>query len=120
MCVYVLVCLFAVDLATGRICASVLSANGWSPSYSLRPLLLGLQSLLDDPNTTSPLNAEAATLYTNKSRTAYWARVYEVHERNMSVAAAAAAAAASGHEGHASAATVLGEPTSVDVITNIV
>jgi hypothetical protein len=76
-----------VDETTGEICADVLSPRGWSPSFSLRPLLLRLQSLFDEPNTASSKNKEAATLYDDSSnfRHKYWARVYETHEHNMAM-----------------------------------
>lgn len=75
-----------VDPTTGHICADVLSAGQWSPSYSLRPLLLNLQSLFTDANLESPLNESAAALYVNQPQL-FWARVYETHERNMAWAA---------------------------------
>jgi ubiquitin-conjugating enzyme E2 C len=61
-----------VDMA-GRICLDVLNER-WSASMDVRGLLLSLQSLLDDPNPASPLNAEAATLW-NENRKLYYEKV---------------------------------------------
>ena len=105
----------------GSICASVLAGHDWSPSYTLELLLLNLQSLLDDPNTTSPLNAEAASLYRSQPEL-YWARVDETHSRNMTLAgrppeisavtqAASAAAAAAAAAVAASSASLSHVPT---------
>lgn len=38
----------------------------WSAAYSVRTLLLSLQSLLGEPNNDSPLNAYAAQLWDNQ------------------------------------------------------
>jgi ubiquitin-protein ligase len=80
----------AVNAQDGSICASVLSGSDWSPSYTLESLLLNLQSLLVDPNVDSPLNAEAASLYSEQESDAepYWARVDAIHQHNMATARA--------------------------------
>lgn len=72
-----------VDLQSGAVCASVLSAGEWSPSYTLHPLLLNLQSLLLEPNTVSPSNPEAAPLFVHEPQEKFWAHVYHTHTRNM-------------------------------------
>lgn len=72
-----------VDLQSGTVCANVLSAGEWSPSYTLQPLLLNLQSLLLEPNTVSPRNKAAAILYMPDPREKFWAHVYHTHIHNM-------------------------------------
>ncbi|XP_001628644.2 ubiquitin-conjugating enzyme E2 C isoform X1 [Nematostella vectensis] len=46
----------------GNICLDILKEK-WAPSYNVRTLLLSIQSLLEDPNLESPLNAQAAELW---------------------------------------------------------
>eukprot|EP01028_Stygiella_incarcerata_P013254 TRINITY_DN81719_c0_g1_i1.p1 TRINITY_DN81719_c0_g1~~TRINITY_DN81719_c0_g1_i1.p1 ORF type:complete len:180 (-),score=43.91 TRINITY_DN81719_c0_g1_i1:282-821(-) len=46
----------------GNICLDILK-DEWSPVYSVRTILLSLQSLLADPNVDSPLNGYAADLW---------------------------------------------------------
>jgi ubiquitin-conjugating enzyme E2 D/E len=56
---------------TGAICLDILKANGsWSPLITAESLLMSIQSLLDDPNPSDPLNMEAAELFL-KNRVAY-------------------------------------------------
>ncbi|KAH0572342.1 Ubiquitin-conjugating enzyme E2 [Spironucleus salmonicida] len=49
----------------GDICLNTLKKDreGWSPSYSIRSLLIQIQSLLCDPNPDDPANPEAAQTY---------------------------------------------------------
>lgn len=51
-----------ISLRTGAVCLDVLSEQ-WSAVLTVPSVLLSLQSLLNEPNTKSPLNAEAATLW---------------------------------------------------------
>jgi ubiquitin-conjugating enzyme E2 A len=46
----------------GSICLDILS-NMWSPVYDISSILTSIQSLLNDPNTKSPANNEAAEMY---------------------------------------------------------
>ncbi|KAA0155963.1 hypothetical protein FNF27_00248 [Cafeteria roenbergensis] len=46
----------------GRICLDILQSK-WSPVNTVQAVLVSIQSLLSDPNTGSPANAEAARLY---------------------------------------------------------
>lgn len=50
----------------GDICLDILQ-DKWSCVYNVRTVLLSIQSLLGDPNTASPLNPQAATLYDTDS-----------------------------------------------------
>lgn len=53
----------------GAICLDVLSER-WSPCNSVSSLLTSIQSLLSDPNCSSPANPEAAQVYQH-DKTAY-------------------------------------------------
>lgn len=50
-----------VDLS-GNICLDILK-DKWSATYTVKTILLSIQSLLDEPNNESPLNNEAAALW---------------------------------------------------------
>ncbi|KAJ2902459.1 Ubiquitin-conjugating enzyme E2-20 kDa [Zalerion maritima] len=47
---------------SGRICLDILK-DKWTPAYNIETILLSLQSLLGEPNNSSPLNGEAAELW---------------------------------------------------------
>ncbi|KAJ8461028.1 hypothetical protein OPV22_033954 [Ensete ventricosum] len=49
----------------GNICLDILQEM-WSSAYDCRTILLSIQSLLGEPNTESPLNCYAATLWSNQ------------------------------------------------------
>nr|CAG4638066.1 EOG090X0DZY [Chydorus sphaericus] len=51
--------------AHGNICLDILK-DKWSALYDVRTILLSIQSLLGDPNNDSPLNGQAATLWSNQ------------------------------------------------------
>ncbi|KAF0314716.1 Ubiquitin-conjugating enzyme E2 C [Amphibalanus amphitrite] len=51
----------------GNICLDILKEK-WSASYDVRALLLSIQSLLGEPNNSSPLNVQAADLWSDQSR----------------------------------------------------
>lgn len=53
----------------GSICLDILK-DKWSPALSFYKVLISIQSLLTDPNPSSPLNSEAANLY-NTNKKAY-------------------------------------------------
>ncbi|KAK9459006.1 ubiquitin-conjugating enzyme/RWD-like protein [Lipomyces oligophaga] len=50
-----------VDMS-GNICLDILKEK-WSAVYNVQTILLSLQSLLGEPNNSSPLNAQAADLW---------------------------------------------------------
>lgn len=47
---------------TGDICADVIT-NSWAPTVNLRAVIGTVKTLLMEPNTDSPLEAEIAELY---------------------------------------------------------
>ncbi|MED6181451.1 Ubiquitin-conjugating enzyme E2 19 [Stylosanthes scabra] len=49
----------------GNICLDILQ-DKWSSAYDVRTILLSIQSLLGEPNISSPLNQEAADLWSNQ------------------------------------------------------
>jgi len=49
----------------GNICLDILK-DKWSAAYNVRTILLSIQSLLSDPNLDSPLNGQAAQLWTDE------------------------------------------------------
>ncbi|KAI3637764.1 hypothetical protein MIR68_003471 [Amoeboaphelidium protococcarum] len=60
----------------GKLCLDILQ-NRWSPTYDVAAVLTSIQSLLNDPNTSSPANAEAAQMY-NENRKEYNKRVRQI------------------------------------------
>ncbi|KAJ3013504.1 Ubiquitin-conjugating enzyme E2 11 [Thoreauomyces humboldtii] len=51
-----------VDLPSGAICLDILK-DKWSAVYTVGSVLISLQSLLGEPNNASPLNEEAASIW---------------------------------------------------------
>lgn len=64
--------------ASGELCLDILQ-NRWSPTYDVLSILTSIQSLLNDPNISSPANVEAANLYKDH-RSQYVKRVRETVE----------------------------------------
>jgi len=62
---------------SGRICLDILK-DKWSATYSVQTVLLSLQSLLGEPNNSSPLNNEAAVLW-DQDMEAYQQKVTARH-----------------------------------------
>jgi len=49
---------------SGTVCLSILNEDeGWKPAITIKDMLVGIQSLLDEPNPDSPAQAEAYTLF---------------------------------------------------------
>ena len=67
--------------ADGNLCLDLLQ-DQWSPCHTICTLLTSIQSLLTDPNCTSPANPEAAQLYL-KDRPAYNKRVRKIAQRSV-------------------------------------
>ena len=66
--------------ASGAICLDILNKQ-WTPIYDIGSILTSIQSLLTEPNPTSPANAEAARLFV-ENRREYDRRVVECVERS--------------------------------------
>ncbi|KAJ3123164.1 Ubiquitin-conjugating enzyme E2 2 [Nowakowskiella sp. JEL0407] len=66
--------------ANGDLCLDILQ-NRWSPTYDVSAILTSVQSLLHDPNPSSPANAEAARLFVENKKE-YNKRVKEVVEES--------------------------------------
>ncbi|KAL0270697.1 UNVERIFIED_CONTAM: hypothetical protein PYX00_008012 [Menopon gallinae] len=67
-----------VDM-TGNICLDILKEE-WSALYDVRAILLSIQSLLGDPNISSPLNSEAADKWPNEEE--YKKALAQFHKSN--------------------------------------
>lgn len=65
---------------TGELCLDILQ-NRWSPTYDVAAILTSIQSLLNDPNTSSPANVEASNMYKDNRRE-YIKRVRETVEKS--------------------------------------
>jgi ubiquitin-conjugating enzyme E2 A len=65
---------------TGELCLDILQ-NRWSPTYDVAAILTSIQSLLNDPNISSPANVEASNLYKDNRRE-YTKRVRETVEKS--------------------------------------
>lgn len=63
---------------SGELCLDILQ-NRWSPTYDVAAILTSVQSLLNDPNTSSPANVEASNMY-KENRKEYNKRVKETVE----------------------------------------
>lgn len=87
----------------GRVCVSILLTGRdstlralrsylWSPSQNIRSVLLSVISMLNEPNTTSPANADAARMYSvwrksNQKDAEYENRVRHLVEQTRQEAA---------------------------------
>ena len=68
----------------GDICIDILK-DQWSPIYDIKSILTSIQSLLTDPNPSSPANVEAAKLY-NDNIQEYNKKVKECVEKSIAEA----------------------------------
>lgn len=65
---------------SGDLCLDILQ-NRWSPTFDVSTILTSIQSLLNDPNTASPANVEAANMFRDH-RSQYSKRVRETVEKS--------------------------------------
>ena len=67
---------------SGTVCLSILNEEeGWKPAITVKEILLGIQSLLNEPNPDSPAQAEAYNLY-KKDRVQYERKIREIVKEN--------------------------------------
>lgn len=67
---------------SGTVCLSILNEEeGWKPAITVKDILLGIQSLLDEPNPESPAQGEAYTLF-KKDKEGYEKKIREVVRKN--------------------------------------
>jgi ubiquitin-protein ligase len=59
----------------GHVCVDILQRE-WSPTLSVLKILQSVQSMLDDPDPTSPLNGEAAVMYRTSKESARGRELY--------------------------------------------
>mmetsp|Transcript_17555 Transcript_17555/g.52725 ORF Transcript_17555/g.52725 Transcript_17555/m.52725 type:complete len:160 (+) Transcript_17555:462-941(+) len=65
----------------GTLCLDTIQ-EGWSPCQSVSTLLTSVQSLLTDPNCSSPANTDAARLYLSDEK-AYNRKVKQLAQRSL-------------------------------------
>lgn len=94
----------------GNICVDFL-ASQWTPAYKIESILRSLQSLLDDPNCSSPANPTAAQQWM-KHRAVFCAKVRSEMERFGCVETTSAAAATSAIDDDGGAAATRAATTS--------
>ena len=67
---------------SGTVCLSILNEEeGWKPAINIKEILLGIQSLLDEPNPDSPAQADAFNLF-KKDKAAYERKVKQIVKEN--------------------------------------
>jgi len=67
---------------SGTVCLSILNEEeGWKPAINIKEILLGIQSLLDEPNPESPAQADAFNLF-KKDKAAYERKVKQIVKEN--------------------------------------
>lgn len=67
---------------SGTVCLSILNEEeGWKPAITVKEILMGVQSLLNEPNLDSPAQAEAYQLL-KKDKQAYERKVRAVVKEN--------------------------------------
>ena len=67
---------------SGTVCLSILNEEeGWKPAITIKEILLGIQSLLDEPNPESPAQADAFNLF-KKDKQAYEKKIRSLVKEN--------------------------------------
>ncbi|KAI8924331.1 ubiquitin-conjugating enzyme/RWD-like protein [Entophlyctis helioformis] len=70
---------------SGTVCLSIVNEDqDWKPAITIKQILLGIQSLLDEPNPNSPAQSDAYVLF-KKDRAAYDERIKRQTAANRSV-----------------------------------
>eukprot|EP00708_Paratrimastix_pyriformis_P006508 GAFH01005825.1.p2 GENE.GAFH01005825.1~~GAFH01005825.1.p2 ORF type:complete len:115 (-),score=7.21 GAFH01005825.1:91-435(-) len=69
---------------SGHICLDVIQQM-WSPIFTVNSILVSIQSLLTDPNPSSPANPQAAQLYLS-DREEYNRRVRRLSQKSLEAA----------------------------------
>lgn len=67
--------------ADGTLCLDIIQ-DAWSPCHSISSILTSVQSLLSDPNCSSPANPDAAQMYT-ANRKDYNRRVRRIAQKSV-------------------------------------
>ncbi|XP_022646437.1 probable ubiquitin-conjugating enzyme E2 C [Varroa jacobsoni] len=70
--------------SSGRICLDILR-DQWSALLDVRTILISIRSLLSEPNISSPMNVQAADLWSNQEQ--YRKTLLEKYEREVRMAA---------------------------------
>ena len=66
---------------SGTVCLSILNEDkGWAPTITVKQILVGIQTLLAEPNNLDPAQSEPFALF-GRDQAAYWARVRKEVER---------------------------------------
>mmetsp|Transcript_15053 Transcript_15053/g.19524 ORF Transcript_15053/g.19524 Transcript_15053/m.19524 type:complete len:157 (+) Transcript_15053:65-535(+) len=52
----------------GKICLSIINDSGWTPSVTIKNILVGVQDLLDNPNNSDAAQAEAYKIYKDNQK----------------------------------------------------
>lgn len=67
---------------SGTVCLSILNEDeGWKPTITVKNILQGIQTLLDEVNLDSPAQAEAYSLF-KKDKAAYQAKIKQIVKDN--------------------------------------
>jgi ubiquitin-conjugating enzyme E2 I len=70
---------------SGTICLSILDEDkDWKPSITMKQLLLGIQTLLNEPNPNSPAQTDAYLLF-KSDKAAYKRRIIQQAAANKAV-----------------------------------
>lgn len=72
-----------VNFDTGAVCLTLLTAEHWSPAYTLSATCSAIHQLLADPEPASPLNVDVARLLRQGDTLGWWSlvRYWTVAER---------------------------------------
>lgn len=94
----------------GNICVDFLSTQ-WTPAYRIESILSSLQSLLDDPNCSSPANPTASRQWLD-NRAAFCAKVKSEMERFGCCTAASSSSSSSNDDAQAASTAAPAAPAA--------